>query len=201
MCSSSAAETSCMALASLTISPTMRTYPQSRPVCAFCGSWTTPCRSSSLCPIGRSSTCSSSSIVYRRVRTFSPTALPGSHQLCLPFTWTASAKYDHSDQRGLLLASTSPWRDVNDGDDSGSADRRSRRTSGNPSAPWEELQWSNVRSAPDPRAIDGGSNGSRGSEVIDDEDYLEEDYYDGEEEYLGLGEQQRPGARSTTYSR
>jgi len=101
------------------------------------------------------------------------------------------------------LASTSPWRDVSDGDDSGSTDRRSRRKTGDPSAPWEELQWSNVRSAPDPRTVGGRSKGGRGDEMIDYGDYLEEDYYDGEgeEEYLDLGEQQRPGAQSTTYPR
>lgn len=98
------------------------------------------------------------------------------------------------------MASTSPRRDVTDGDDSGSTDPRSRRTSGNPSAPWEELQWSNIRPVPNPRTTGGRS---RGDEMIDYGDYLEKDYYDGEdeEEYLGLREQQRPGAQSSTYSR
>ena len=166
-----AAHAACLALVALPSMPAFQARLHPSPVCAFCYSCAT------------SSCSSTANWVRRRTRGLTNAASSSSQVLSRsPLQYSPLRNEGGSFQNGEypFVTSASRWDD-NAGDDGGGdggrGGARNRRT-----APWEDIQWSNV-----PAARKGSSDGGRRRRRREEEEEEEEE----EEQDLSLGEQGR----------
>ena len=168
-----AAHGACIAFVALPSMPALQARSPPSVVCAFCNS----------CPIASCS--STAKWVRRRTRGLSNTASSSFQVLSRsPLQYTPLLGEGGPFRRGEspFVVAASRWDDDAGDDDDGDDGRggaRNRRT-----APWEDIQWSNVPAA---RKAAGGSSG--GGRRRRRRRRLEEEEEDEEEEDLSLGEQ------------
>lgn len=162
-----AAHAACLALVALPSMPAYQARLNPSPVCAFCNSCAT------------SSCSTTTNWVRRRTRGFTNAASSSSQVLSRSPLLNEGGSFQNGEDP--FVAAASRWDDSDGDDDDGDGGRggaRNRRT-----APWEDIQWSNV-----PAARKGNSGGGRRRRRREEEEEEEEEQ---EEQDLSLGEQGR----------